>query len=193
MNGKFNKLDFVKQFCLLTLIIFAILFAVSMVVYAFITNGKFAKSKEVVKSIPVSTTALATENLTKTTEKTDKIVGDSAKPTEVSLKNNSLGKFRITAYCSCPICCEEYAYNRPTDDSGKSIVYGASGERLVQGVSVAADTSILPFGTEILIDGHTYVVQDIGGAIQGNRIDVYFEKHSDALAFGVKYADVIKK
>lgn len=71
-------------------------------------------------------------------------------------------------------------------------MYGASGEPLRQGVSVAADTSILPFGTEILIDGHKYVVQDIGGAIQGNRIDIYYENHSDALAFGIKYRTVVK-
>ena len=71
-------------------------------------------------------------------------------------------------------------------------MYGASGEPLRQGVSVAADTSILPFGTEILIDGHKYVVQDIGGAIQGNRIDIYFDNHDDALAFCIKYSTVIK-
>lgn len=193
MSGNFNKLDSAKQFCLLTFIIFAILFAVSLTAYSFATNEKSIKPKETTAATPVSATVQSTENLTEPTEKTVKTMENSVKPTEVSLKNNSLGEFRITAYCSCPICCEEYAYNRPTDTNGKSIVYGASGERLVQGVSVAADTNILPFGTEILINGHTYVVQDIGGAIKGNRIDVYFENHSDALAFGVKYADVIKK
>lgn len=158
--------------------------------YSFATNEKSIRPKGTTGTALVSTPVQPTENLTKPTEKAVKTVKNSVKPTEASLKSNSLGEFRITAYCSCPICCGEYAYNRPIDENGNSIVYGASGERLVQGVSVAADTSILPFGTKIQINGHTYVVQDIGGAIQGNSIDVYFENHSDALAFGVKYADV---
>ena len=32
----------------------------------------------------------------------------------------------------------------------------------------------------------TYVVEDRGGAITGNKIDVYFNSHSEALAFGRK-------
>ena len=64
-----------------------------------------------------------------------------------------LGKFRITAYCSCEICCGKWAENRPD-----GIVYGASGEELVAGVSCA---SPLPFGTVVEIEGvGTYIVQD---------------------------------
>lgn len=37
-----------------------------------------------------------------------------------------LGEFRITAYCSCEICCEQYADNRPLDENGNEIVYGAA-------------------------------------------------------------------
>lgn len=97
-----------------------------------------------------------------------------------------LGDFRITAYCSCHECCGRYADNRPTDENGKEIVYGAASVPLKEGVSVAADTSLLPFGTEIFIDGKKYVVQDKGGAIKGNRIDIYFEDHDAALQFGVQ-------
>lgn len=193
MNGKFKKLDSSKQFLLLTFIIFAILFAVSMTVYSFKVQGKFVKPKEITTTLPETTVTKPVENIQDPTEKTVKVAENSVKPTEIAVKNDSLGEFRITAYCSCAVCCGEYAYNRPTDENGNPIVYGASGERLRQGVSVAADTSVLPFGTEILIDGHTYVVQDVGGAIRGNRIDVYFENHSDALAFGVKYASVKRK
>ena len=62
-----------------------------------------------------------------------------------------------------------------------------------QGVTVAADTDVLPFGTVILIDGHEYIVQDRGGAIKGNRIDVYFESHEEALEFGVQYKEIFLK
>ena len=77
----------------------------------------------------------------------------------------------VTAYCSC---------KRPND-----IVYTASGAEAVEGVTVAADKSKYPFGTVLYIEGlGERIVQDVGGAIKGNRVDVYFNNHEDALAFG---------
>ena len=85
-----------------------------------------------------------------------------------------------TAYCSCEICCGEWALNRPN-----GIVYTASGAEAVQGVTIAADWSIYPPGTVLFVEGlGEMVVQDRGGAIQGQKIDVYFESHDDALQFG---------
>lgn len=42
----------------------------------------------------------------------------------------------------------------------------------------------------MVINGKTYVVEDRGGAIQGNRIDVYMNSHAEAIAWGVRYLDV---
>lgn len=100
----------------------------------------------------------------------------------------SLGKFKLTAYCSCPICCGEWAYKRPN-----GVVYGAIGEELVEGYSIAVDPNVIPYRTEVIINGRTYKAQDCGGAIKGNRIDVYFENHNEALRFGVQYAEVFIK
>lgn len=105
----------------------------------------------------------------------------------------SVGTFKLTAYCSCEHCCDEYAVNRPKDENGNPIVYTANMSVAKQGVTVAADTNVLPFGTSLLIDGHEYIVQDRGGAIQGNRIDVYFDSHQEALVFGVQYKEVFVK
>ena len=102
----------------------------------------------------------------------------------------SLGEFRITAYCHCEKCCGDWSKDRPTDEDGKLLVYTASGELAVEGVTIAADTSVLPFGTEVIIDGNRYIVQDRGRVIKNNRIDVYFENHQDALEFGVQYKEV---
>lgn len=102
----------------------------------------------------------------------------------------SLGEFRITAYCPCEICCGNWAKNRPVDEDGSVQVFTASGDLAVEGVTIAADTSILPFGTEVIIDDVKYIVQDRGKAIKGNKIDVYFENHQDALEFGVQYKEV---
>ena len=85
-----------------------------------------------------------------------------------------------TAYCSCEICCGEWALNRPN-----GIVYTASGAEAVQGVTIAADWSIYPPGTVLFVEGlGEMIVQDRGGAIQGQKIDVYFESHADARQFG---------
>lgn len=90
--------------------------------------------------------------------------------------------FTATAYCPCEKCCGKWALNRPN-----GIVYTASGAIAEEGVTVAADWNILPAGTLIEIDGlGERIVQDRGGAITGNRIDLFFNSHQDALDFGVQ-------
>ncbi len=101
-----------------------------------------------------------------------------------------LGKFKLTAYCSCKKCCGFWAYGRPIDENGNDIVIGASGERLCQGVSIAVDPAVIPYDSKVYIDGKEYIAHDCGGAIKGNQIDVYFDNHQDALDFGVRYANV---
>lgn len=105
-------------------------------------------------------------------------------------KRISLGEFKLTAYCSCRKCCGFWAYSRPLDENGNDIVIGASGERLYQGVSIAVDPAVIPYDSKVYIDGKEYIAHDCGGAIKGNRIDVYFDNHQDALDFGVQYAFV---
>lgn len=105
----------------------------------------------------------------------------------------SLGEYRLTAYCACEKCCGYWATIRPLDDDGNPIVYTADQNIAKQGVTVAADTSVLPFGTVLLINGHEYIVQDRGGAIKGNRIDIYFESHEEALQFGVQNKEIFIK
>lgn len=102
----------------------------------------------------------------------------------------SLGDFRLTAYCSCKKCCGYWATVRPADENGKEIVYGSSGEVLTAGVSVAVDTSVIPYGSELLINGMKYIAHDTGSGINGNCIDVYHDDHQKAVEFGLQYAEV---
>jgi 3D (Asp-Asp-Asp) domain-containing protein len=117
-------------------------------------------------------------------------VQETFEPPHPTTELVSLGEFRITAYCHCEICCGNWAKNRPVDEDGSVQVFTASGDLAVEGVTIAADTSVLPFGTEVIIDDVRYIVQDRGKAIKGNKIDVYFENHQDALEFGVQYKEV---
>lgn len=114
-------------------------------------------------------------------------------PEEIVQETIETREFMLTAYCSCEKCCGEYALNRPVDENGNEIVYGSTGERLVEGVSIAVDPDVIPYGSTVVIKGHEYLAQDCGGAIQGNRIDIYFDNHQDALEFGVQYAEVLVK
>ncbi len=88
-----------------------------------------------------------------------------------------LGKFKLTAYCPCSKCCGVYAANPGVT---------ASGAMATPGVTVAMGG--LPFGTKLSINGHVYTVQDRGTAY--GHVDIYFNTHSEALAFGAKHADV---
>ena len=51
-------------------------------------------------------------------------------------------------------------------------------------------TQALEGCTKLNINGKTYVVEDRGGAVKGNKIDVYMNSHAAALAWGVKYLPV---
>lgn len=85
-----------------------------------------------------------------------------------------------TAYCPCEICCGKWALNRPD-----GIVYTASGAIAEEGVTIAADWSVYSPGTILYIEGiGERIVQDRGGAISGQKIDVFFNNYEDALHFG---------
>lgn len=105
----------------------------------------------------------------------------------------SLGEYKLTSYCSCEKCCGYWATIRPVDEDGEPIVYTASGAVARQGVTVAADTDILPFGTVLLIGGEEFIVQDVGGGVQGKHIDIYFEDHQAAVAFGVRHETIYRE
>lgn len=97
--------------------------------------------------------------------------------TQTATSGKSIGVYKITGYCSCSKCC------------GKATGRTASGTVATAGRTVAASAA-LPYGTKLNINGHTYTVEDRGGAIKGNKIDIYFSSHAQALAWGVKYLPV---
>ena len=85
--------------------------------------------------------------------------------------------YKITAYCPCAKCC------------GKATGRTAMGTKATAGRTIAASGKFA-FGTKLNINGHTYTVEDRGGAIQGNKIDIFVNSHAEALAWGVRYLPV---
>ena len=92
-------------------------------------------------------------------------------------------EMRVTAYCPCPQCCGEYSDG-----------ITACGHEIQPGDAFVAADKRFPFGTEMLIPGYStgqpVKVLDRGGAIKGNRLDVFFATHEEALEWGVKYLKV---
>ena len=93
----------------------------------------------------------------------------------------SIRTYKVTAYCPCEKCCGRFADG-----------FTASG-RAAEGFFVAAPPDI-PFGTLLSIpgynDGIPVPVLDRGNAINGNKLDVFFPTHKEALEWGVKYLEV---
>lgn len=83
------------------------------------------------------------------------------------------GVFKCTAYCT-----EKYQHICGT---GTGIT--ASGQPIQADVTVAADQTLLPYGTVVYIeDVGIRIVQDKGAGVQGNHIDVAVSgSHEDAL------------
>ena len=59
-----------------------------------------------------------------------------------------------------------------------------------EGRTIAVDPDVIPLGSTVVIDGHEYIAEDIGAAIQGNRIDIFMNSHEAALVEGIKTAEV---
>jgi 3D (Asp-Asp-Asp) domain-containing protein len=93
-------------------------------------------------------------------------------------------KMQVTAYCACPKCCGPDAIGLTA--SGKDVSYN-------NGRFVAADKSFA-FGTNLIIPGYNdnkpVEVQDRGGAIKGNKLDVFFPTHQEALEWGRRNIEV---
>ena len=102
-----------------------------------------------------------------------------------------LGDYKLTAYCACAICCEQYALNRPKDENGNPIVYTASGAIAQEGITIGVNPKVIPYGTEVYISGLGWrTAQDTGGGIGMQHIDVYIGSHEAALNSGLTSGDV---
>ena len=91
-----------------------------------------------------------------------------------SSQGKYLGNFTLTAYCNCAQCC------------------GTAGNLTASGTVPTAGRTVamagVPFGTQLLINGNVYTVEDLGTPY--GHVDIYFDNHSDALSFGLQTAEV---
>ena len=91
-----------------------------------------------------------------------------------SSQGKYLGNFTLTAYCNCAQCC------------------GTAGNLTASGTVPTAGRTVamagVPFGTQLLINGNVYTVEDLGTPY--GHVDIYCNSHSEALSFGLQSAEV---
>lgn len=105
-----------------------------------------------------------------------------------------------TGYCNCGTCCGWERTNEGTGDpvynygpmkgQPKKVGYTATGKKAAHG-TLAADTRHFKFGTRLDVPGYGIgTVEDVGGAIKGRHLDLWFPTHDEARRWGRRWLKV---
>ena len=136
---------------------------------AILTSGTFSYSQKLVGGVQLDSAEI-------------NVAQDLSVPrNEAGEKLVHIGEFKVTHYCACTIC---------TWGSGIT----ASGKPVAEGM-IASDWKVLPKGTKVYVKTRSgelqeFIVEDTGGAIKENKIDIYVPSHTRALQLGVYYTDL---
>ena len=124
---------------------------------------------------PSTTKTTINKSSSSNSSKTEQTVNTPKK--ETVEPGEYLGEFKVTGYCNCENCSggypKTYSGTIPKADH-----------------TISADLNRFPIGTKLIIDDITYTVEDKGSSVNGNKVDIYFATHAEALAFGTKTKDV---
>ena len=92
-----------------------------------------------------------------------------------------IGNYKISHYCT-----ETYSHI-----CGEGAGITATGTTVTPGRTIAVDSSYIPYGSTVYIEGYGWrVAEDTGGAIKGKHIDMAVDTHSNAMSMGVNSAGV---
>ena len=104
---------------------------------------------------------------------------DDLKNTEYELIY--IGEYKISHYC-----VEEYDHICGNGDG-----FTATGTKIQPGRTIAVDSSYIPYGSSVYIEGYGWrVAEDCGGWIKGKHIDMAVDSHSEAMNKGIRHTGV---
>lgn len=103
---------------------------------------------------------------------------------QTAIEVKPLGEFEVTYYTAG-------VESTGKDKSHPAYGITRSGARVEKDITIAVDPNIIPLGSYLYIEGIGFrVAQDTGGAIKGNRVDIYTPNLQDALEGGRHTAKV---
>lgn len=88
---------------------------------------------------------------------------------------SSMGECKITYYCPCKSCSGPYQDKT------------ATGTRCEEGRTVAVDPDVIDIGSKVKIGDHIYTAEDVGGGVEGDHIDIFFDTHEEVEEWGVRH------
>lgn len=163
-----------------SIVMAVMVFAIVMVMVSIIGVDRFAG----LGVIPLSTTAVAYAGGDAGRQLSDVAADHIEVSDSVESRDDwRVVQMRVTAYCGCSKCCGEYS-------DGLT----ANMHKIQDGDAFVAADKKYAFGTELVVPGYNLdrpvKVMDRGGAIKGDRLDVFFNSHKQALRWGVRYLEV---
>lgn len=171
-----------RNLCSIFLIIVSIFLLLSTLFYNYQLNAKDKLLQYVQEKL-----ASVTEKLELTIRKSDELSVqldhttkslDKANETISALKSTEyelvyLGDFKLTHLCG-------------TGDNLTAI-----GTEVVPGISVAVDPSVIPYGSQVYIEGYGWrIAENCGGWVNGKHIDIAVDTHAEASSMGVENGGV---
>ena len=139
--------------------------------------------------VEIETTTAETTTKPTTTTKPEttirsEIISEAIKKVERERPNDpnkyfltDLGKFRISFY-------------NPGSDNGAWGYATATGVRSEHLATCAVDPNVIPLGSVIVVNGLTLKCVDVGGAVKGKTIDIFFDgSEKEMLAYGNEFGD----
>lgn len=149
-------------------------------------EGIIDKNKKEIKSLKDKNVKLKnTNNELKTSNVSRSSNISESRNSTPKPKSNNTGKLIGTF--------EATAYTDNVQSQGKWVGQTASGMKPQVGV-IAVDPSIIPLGTKLYVEGYgNCVAGDTGGAIKGNRIDLFKNTQSECTSWGRRSVKVYRR
>lgn len=126
------------------------------------------------------------ENITNTLQQTLNEQSDryidlvkAEQPMKTNYPKRNIGKFQLSFYTPKEL-------GKPVEK-----LHTATGTTPKEGRTIAVDPRVIPLGSTVYIEGYGYyIAEDTGGAIKGNRIDIFLMDYNKAIRLGRPYANV---
>ncbi|MFJ7668960.1 LysM peptidoglycan-binding domain-containing protein [Lysinibacillus sp. NPDC097195] len=148
------------------------------------TNDTATKENEPEATAPTTNNTAAKENKPEATASTtNNTAAKENKPEATApVTNNTAAK---------EIIVEASAYTASCEGCSGITSTGIDLKANPNAKVISVDPTIIPLGSKVYVEGYGEAIAgDTGGAIKGNRIDVFFPSQQDAINFGVKQLKV---